>query len=714
MTRLLSCWLALVGSVAYAVTDTIELQVPTHQVMPLLADRARASVTCLAPFTSGADRYFVDHVEFPGTPSIRRSATTRTIAVNELTSFSGHPVQVLLPVKTFLKKETTLENRSAAQNQYDLTPTSSLVFELSLRSGSQSERLCAELMAIEPVLPGGEGMLQSLKDSLGTQCFPLQLDGFDDLLDGRTQVSGRGLSASTDFSTLAFRLEFGNPVGDATAWRNFHEGALSALGRTGDDFAIGFDTELFARVLRQRFADNIGPPVTLTSGVKTAWLAGLPALTLWFDADVETDSCFNTIGAEPVSTWMMFSLGEGGTSVKLAGQTSTDLVDSDVLLCGAPFAGVVALLGAYLFPIVEGVIAGVAAGQGISGDDLPSECHSTGDDAFSCSFPLVLPSLDAGGQSLLHLDLKATSLVRQGTNLVIGGTTAQRGPLTYAPLVAIQTPVTLRHGVQGNCSSLHVGTEGRFIASGFGAVCKPMAFRDDPEHVFFSQDLNLVSTAPWERVVSLYPTAAFVAAPYTGTIIARTSGGARGVEVIAPAPMTQGEEESVLNQFVMAKANCMAKETGLFGIPGLFDPRWKIDPPYDLLSRVRSYDPALSRTTPHVRLDKVKFETVGRTTRPLGLAYSLPQQDVRITAQATIDFGGRTGKKTVAVYSVVRSTLRGEELGRTGIVTGEFPPGTRASFQVSSSTFPTGVSGVDFELDLSPGRLELQGTLNTN
>lgn len=714
MTRLFACCLALVGSVAFAVTDTIELQVPTHQVMPLLADRARASVTCIAPFTSGADTWFVDHVEFPGAPSIRRSPTTRSIAVNPLTSFVGHPVQVLLPVKTFLKKETTLKNLSASQAQYDLTPTGSLVFELSLRSGRTTDLLCAEVVGLEPVMLGGDAMLGSLQEALGTQCFPLELDGFDDLLDGRAQVSGRGLAASTDLSTLAFRLEFDHPSADPTAWRNFHEGALSALGRTGDAFAIGFDTALFGRVLRERFAANIGPPVTLTSPVRSAWMTGLPALTLWFDADVTTDFCFNTIGVSPVSTSMLFSLGEGGSSVKFSGQTSTDLVDSDVLLCGAPFAGVAALFGAYLFPIVEGVIAGIAADQGISPDDLPSECHSTGEDAFSCSFPLVLPALDAGGLSLLHLDLKATTLLRMGSNLVIGGTTAQRGPLTQAPRVAIQSPVTLRHGVHGSCSALHIGTEGQFIAQGHGAVCKPMAFRSDPEHVFFSQDLNLVSKAPWDRDVSLYPTQAFLAAPYTSSIIARTSGGARGVEVIAPAPLSGEEADSLTGRLVMAKANCMAKQTGLFGIPGMFDPRWKIDPPYELLSRVRSYDPVLARSRPLVRLDQVKFETLGRSTRTLGLVYSLPQQDVRITASATIDFGGSVGKKIVPVSVVVRSAFAGEELGRTGIVTGEFPAGTVAAFQVNSTRFPAGVSGVDFELDLSPRRLELQGTLNAN
>jgi hypothetical protein len=392
------------------------------------------------------------------------------------------------------------------------------------------------------------------------------------------------------------------------------------------------------------------------------------------------------------------------------GTVSTDAVDSDVLACGLPLAGVGAFLAPILFPVVEGVIAGIADDQGMPGDVLPPECTTSNEDSFTCNFPLTLPSLSGGGASLLHLDLHATSLVRVGSNLVINGTTAERGPLTHLHRAAIQTPVVMLHGIFGSCSGLSAGTGAQFIAQGTGAVCSPMTITNDPDHVFFSANLADVRTVPWARAVEQWGNPSPM--PYSAKIIVRTSGGARAVELVAAPPLPADQVDDLQRALVEAKANCMAKETGLFGIPGMFDPRWKVDPPYDQLSRVRSYDPAWSRINLRARLDKLKFETLGRTTRPIGNVFSVPTQDVRITGVATIDFGTKYGKKTVNISTVVRSDFGGKEIGQTGIVTGQFPAGTVATFQVSSSTFPSGVSGVDIDLDLSPNKLELQGTLN--
>lgn len=710
MTRLLSCAVLLVGSMAAAaVTDFIEVQLPASQVMPLLADRARGSITCLDPFTSGGEKYVVDHLEFPAAPTLRRSPTEKTIRVNDATSYTGHPVQALLPVKTFLKKDSTLKDPAATQDQYDLQPTVSLVFDLSVRSGSTSERLCASVAAIEPAF--GDDLLDSLRAAIGTQCFPLQLDGLDDLLDHRAQVTGRGMSLSADQQTLAFRLEFDEPVADAVGWRQFGEGQLAALGQGQGEFAVGLDLGLVARVIRARFASQVGPPLTLTSGIDTEWLFNAPLLHLWFDADVSTGWCWNDIGVEPFSAQLLFTLAPGGGAVRMSGDISTDLVDSDVLACGAPFAGVGALFSLALAPVIEGVLAGVAGDQGIPGDVLPTECSLTSDEAFWCDFPLALPLLDAGGPSRLHLDLTATQLTRVGRNLVVRGGISQRGPLTAAPRVTIESPVHLSAGVFGSCSDLHVGSEGHFRANGAGEVCSTLKVSADPQHVFWSPTLQGTQGSPWDVTIDVSPTDAFTAAPYEGRIVTRTSGGARTVSLIADAPPTLAEQDDLLQRLAAAKVNCMAKQTGLFGIPGLFDPRWKVDPPVDLVSRVRSNDPVLARSTVRVRLEDVQFETLSRTTRPLGAVFSLPQQNVKVSARAVVDFGGKTGTRTVAVSTVVQATLSGEELGKTGIVTGRFPAGTTATFQVNSSTFPTGIAGVDFTLDLSPRNLELQGTL---
>lgn len=716
MRTLTACFLGLAATGALAATDSIELQLPSNQVLPLIHDRARLSVGCFSSFAIGSESWEVDHIEFPSAPTLRRSPSLKKVTINANTSFDGHPLQLVLPVNTFLKKTSTLNSRFKGQNDYDLTPSAGLVFDFAIKSVTdEPDQLCATPSAVEPAFPGSDLMLGALKAELGEQCFPLKLDGLDRVLHGQATLTGRGLTASSDLATMAIRLEYDHPTANVTAWRNFVDsGAVTALGRSGDTFALSFDGGLLARVLRLRFEDSLSDPrLTIEDpGIQSQWpWVGLPFLNVFFDAQADVSECPNLIGVHPVTAGMLFSLSPGADGVHLSGTLDWNLVDSDVLLCGLSYAALGGHFGFMFDPLFMGILGHLSQSFSPSSENLPTECSMGPDHHFSCDFPLALPTLSAGAGSLKMITLGATALVRLGSELVITGTSSLTGPNAASPKAVIQD-LDVHAGIFGGCSSLRAGYHGSFSATGTGRVCKTLQVKNDPLGVFFVKDLAAISKAPWSRdvVLGYGDTAAYFLSPYVSTLTVRTSGGGRTLSLGPVAELTAQEQQDLSADLIMAKVNCMRLQTGLFGIPGLFDPRWKIDPPYDLQARVRSNDPLLVRNAARVSLDAVTFEVLNRPARSPGLRYALPQQDVRVSATATIAFGS-LGTVRVPVSTVVRGSFGGEELGQTGLVSGAFAAGTSAQFEVSSAAFPRAVAGVDFAVDLSPRNLALQGVL---
>ncbi len=717
-SRLLSwlCPLALLlASPALAAADALELQLPADKVLPLLADRARAGVTCFAPFQAFGTDIYVDHLEFPSPPTLRRSPALKPVTINSSLTFNGHPLQIVLPVQAFLKTKTALEDPNVPQEQYLSSPTASVILDLAVGpNGSGQQQLCATPSAIEPSVLGGPELLSALQQQMGTPCFPLTLDGLDDILDGKVAQTGQAISANAALDRLAIRLEFDHPTPSLSSWQSFVDSGTLSSG-AGSGFALIFDKALLARVLRSRFNDELNDPqLTVESpGLQTQWSPyGLPALNVFFNAQMDIVGCANTIGAHPVNIGMGFGLNGAGDAVTLNGQVSWDLVDSDVALCALTWGLISGHWGILLDGAVLGVIGGITSNLSFPGDNLPAQCSQGANNSFSCGFPLVLPSLAAGGGSALHTDLKATALQMVGSGLVISGTATLGGYTRAAPRAQI-TAGPVQYGIHGGCSSLHTGFEGSFVATGAGKVCETMQVKGDPLGVFVIQGLSQVYAAPWDKDVlfGFGDTAAYAASPYAAKVTARTSGGGRTVK-LGPVQMpTAAEQFEISNEFIQAKVNCMAKQTGLFGIPGKFDPRWHVDPPVDLVGTIRTYDPRYAGVVAKVTLENVVAETLGRTTRPLGLTrFNLAEQDVRLSATAVVSYG-RLGTQKVPVSTVVRGTLVASEIGRTEIILTKFSAPTRANFTLQKGSLLSGMEGLDFSVDVSPGKFSMQGTL---
>lgn len=698
--------LLLLSLPALAATDAIELQLPASNVLPLVLDRARASIGCFPQFQVSGTDFLVDHVTFPSPATLQRSAAATPVTINPSLTFLGHPLQVVVPAQVFLKPVATANDPSVPQSGGMIAQSVSLFLDLSASSSGGVDQLCATPSAIEPALPG---VLAAIQSQVGTPCFPMKLGGLDAVLDGKATRTAVGVSANAALDTLAIRLEFDHPTPDLATWKAFiDQGALSAAP-ANLGFAAIFDEGLLSRVMKKRFEENLtDPAMTVESpGLSASFpLPGVPDLHIGFDAQLSVPICVNTIGAHPVSIDMFFGLSPGGDAVTVNGSVDWDLVDSDVFLCGL-------LLGGG-DPAVIAAVA-IVAGQlgGIPGKSLPTQCQKIDDKSFSCAFPVSLPSLEAGGASLQHTELAATSLTSFAGGLVIGGTSTLLGTPTAPPQVTIDD-TDIAYGIYGGCNSLHIGTEGTFSASGKGTVCNaPMAIAGDLLGVFGISGLSGLTSAPWSRTVKFgeYLSAAqlqsYFAQPYAAKVTVLTSGGTRTV-ALGPAVAPSAQEQFATGiGLVAAKASCMKLETGWFGIPGKFDPHWLVDPPIDLVAVVHLASGV--NTTARVTLSNIAVTSVGLSARRTA-AFSIPNQTMRMDATATINFG-RLGTYTVPVSGSFRGTLSGKDLGSTGLVQASMSRGATAGFSVVSRSLPASVSSVVFSVDASGGNMGLQGVL---
>lgn len=697
---------------AHAARDSIELQLPASAVLDLIADRARASIDCFPPIPFGMVDILVDHIAFPAPPTLRRSPMQQPVAINASTSFNGHPVQIVVPVKLFTKLETQLVDPTRAQDQYLMAPETSAIFDLSVRTNADGvNELCATMNTLEPAIPFQNDVVAMVRQQLGDACFPLNLDGLDDILDGQVGVVSRGISADVALTRLAVRLDFA-PTPNLTRWQTFvNDGAITNTLATSD-FALTFDKTLLARVLRQRFEANLDDPQLEVErpGLQTLWMPFMPLLNVFFNAQLDVVGCANTIGAHPVNVAMSFGLAPDKTGVVMNGQMSWDLVDSDVFLCGFTWAVFLGHYGLALDPVAMGVLGGLSNAFGPDGDQLPPECSMGNNNNFTCKFPLVLPTLQAGGGSHRSAALDPDGLYVTADDLVIAGDVNLTGYKAVAPLSTIGGG-QINYGITGGCSNLSAGYYGSVTASGRGGLCRAMVIEDDPLNIFGIKHLNEIHGAPFDNDILIKGAnlETYAANPYAAKVVIHTAGGGRGLPLGPLSIPSEAEKREVEFEYVFLKANCMAKQTGLFGIPGKFDPRWKVDPPHDLVARVTG-DLAAARRGARVTLENVKFEAVGRQTRPAIGGFAFGDQSVRVTATALIDFGA-AGRAKVPVSTTVRGTLRGRELGRTGIVSASFADSVRAEFSVASTALPRGVTQISFGIDLSPRSVGLQGVL---
>jgi hypothetical protein len=359
--------------------------------------------------------------------------------------------------------------------------------------------------------------------------------------------------------------------------------------------------------------------------------------------------------------------------------------------------------------ILETIAQTYSASNELDGS-LPSECLLVDDHNIDCAFPFSLPTFDlgAGPDAVLEatgLYGSATGLSLEGEVTFVGASVTPRQPLTLDGL----TPTYM---VGGSCSAITTGYEASlFVGGGTGVYCpdptsgedSPMVV-DDPVDAYWVTE---VGSGPADTADIGFPGAnddAFWNYPAYGPQIAVWSNvGSGTVELEVPEQFDWSIEWWVDN-YLARWINCNAEETGLFGIPGLFDFNWLVDPPYGtLVSADRTWNGAQAT-----------------------------MRSASITQTGASSYDARTGIRTIPARSASLTTSwsvassRGSFTFETSVTLGVALQGTAmnegwamvlsapltTSISVPRASLPRGVRSATVSLSLDPTDLVLTGVVS--
>ena len=530
---------------------------------------------------------WIDHLEMGPAVSFQTSGSDEPQQLDDTISVEAPMLQFAQPVKVVTKTRACIEDPTCN------TETTLIQTPLILDVFAKDGQICAKIdpsdnPLLAPSLPAD--MLQPI-------CADLDLGDTGGSFTNGLEVKALGLSPSADLSRVAFRFELGTDVADPTDigsrqsdWDTFYDGNHGAGAGLGQ-----FSMFLTERLLREGIGSMLSgvestDTFIIDAGPDVTWDSfGGPAgkINGQFDAHAVVDECINDIGLSPVDIGLPLSVDGASNSIDVSGTLSWDVSDWDLLVCAMTTGAFDPIASTIIFGVLENAASNLSP-DGIS---LPGGCQSTGDTTFDCSIPVDLPALSLGsGSGVGILDLTGGTAFPQG--LALTGDINLILNAEWSPLVMSSGDVG--YGIYGGCSSLHTGFEGQIHLSGYGPVCN-ITQNEDKYNVY-----NVSTPQGWmPKTIDLdfYPGMAVCDAPdcvpatnlfwddpYDLIVTAYTAAGAKSIRIPAPDQPTQEQAEKMAFELIEAKVDCMALQTGMFGIPGMYDPHWDIDPPwYDLV-----------------------------------------------------------------------------------------------------------------------------------
>lgn len=639
----------------------VEFQLDAQALTTVIKDKAIQQQFCFDDFACpvGGGTCTVDHVEFPSPAALRHGPTTKSLKVSKAISVSATPLQITLPVQAHVKTIACVNDAACPPDKYLMSPTVTAVFELSV-SGTN---ICAGFDSIEPALPELDPVVAKLKAAFGTQCVPVDLKPLQPLL-GSHAVSGGGVSANAALDRLAVRFEFDNTSNSSQSqWASFLQSGNIGPVTPGKGWSLLVGQSLLREALMDRLVQGItesssklsidpGDPQT------TTWTASPPTVTVSLGAEADTGVCPNTIGVNPITSTIPFTLSPQG-EVVTNGTVDWDVVDSDVFLCGLALGGFV--FAPITVPIAAAIASGYDPSYGVPQCDTPDSHH------FECAYPVALPPLQLGSsgpQGKLTVD----DLHGIDAGLVLAG------PVALPPVPPTQSakidfdPVEL--GVHGDCNSLRVSYEGGMSITGIGKLCKPIAAKNDPLHVYqyTEEDPSDVALSKGYGI-RLWDTPSFWADPYPPVFTVRTSGGSFTFEGKEPVEYT-GSMLPYEIEKINAQVSCMKLEDGWLGIPGKFDPHWHVDPPADWVVQItpESSTTGAIKAIGAIRGIDVQLPTLGVVRGSFAKEFAISRQPVLVTAEVIV--AGAKGEDPTAVTMTAKgyAEISGASLGKAGVV----------------------------------------------
>ncbi len=591
---------------AQAMSRFVQLQVAAETLGELLHQRLLQEPMCPsviscddpnAPAGSclAADEVWLDHIAF-NDGWFFQAGSDETIQIDADMSLEAEVLQFVQPVTIQTRTRACIEDPSC--NTFKNTYGPSLLLNVFADKG----QICAQvtgfnIQAMDQYLP------ESVKDPL---CAAMDLGDAGGLLGEGSETRAVGISPTADLSKIAFRFE----MGGATSPNN-PEDTVDAANRLADwesfyagNHGVASTPESFTLFITQRLLkEGIGGMLSgiddsdelkIDAGPWVSWdAAGGPSgkLTGEFDAHAEIGACLNDISLSPVLIDLPLSVDPATESIDVAGSISWDVSDWDLFLCAVTTGFFDPIASSILFGVLEDGASGMTPGD----IDFPDACESTGDTTFSCNFPVSLPILRLGAGAIAFASLDITGSSATSGGLMLKGTATPHVLLQQTSVALSASSVS--YGLYGGCNDLHGGYEGSVRISGFGKVCD-ITVSEDKLKVYGVHAAQALGPMPATVDIVLYPgmgecsapdcipaTNLFWDNPYGLRVTAYTSAGAKSIYIDPPVQATSDEVFETAIERIDAKVGCMSLETGLFGIPGMYDPHWDIDPPnYDLVT----------------------------------------------------------------------------------------------------------------------------------
>lgn len=725
----------------------VEFQMQSTKLVQLVEHRVLEEEVCaLSSFSlPGQNGQFVlDHLGFPGPVQVQRA---------------GQQIQFVVPVQVYTKTEACIHDPNCAANDY--TPNSPLSLTLVLDLNAMIDEdgklnLCVEFNSLKL---GGQtininsldaGLADSLGGLLSPKCSKVDvMKSLKKLLKSDRTIKQVGVSANQDLSRIAVRIELDDPASPgaapASSWSDFNAGQIFPSA-SGMEWSLFMNQTLLKQALAARFATSIEAQedIEILAGPSTSY-TGLGSaggrVQLTMELEYDAGCPFNNVGIDPaIVTLDLFANNSKPNVIQSHGSLYTDVVDADVVACAFSF-GPFGIIGLPVF-------AAIAENAGPGEDDYPDECNQINDEEFACEQPVTLPvirlSKFGSASWATNATLTLNKLHGHEGGISMGGPCTVDLGLPNPPkdLLAV-TNGSFGFGVQGGCSSLHMGWSGGFSMSGEGRLCS-IYIIDDPKGVY-GVNTNWTNHAlgnwwigDFRSVELTFPKfgsdyAGYVANPYPCRVVIRSSAGARCVEIPGPDPASINEAAAAA-ELALAKANCL--KPFWFSLKYM-EMLWLVDPPpYDMPVYVRFDDPFVytQRVTSQVldvratvadpvsteglengqaRFGAVKMNLVANIAVNVGAAAAAPPP-----VSAPVAFAGKSLAAARPVFETNQPMMLTIEhpvtLDLTGLLgdgsVSELLPATPISqtIVVPEDQLPEGVAEMSFILDIPVDRIALQ------
>jgi len=569
-----------------------------------------------APITIGDHQIAIDHVEF-GSNRLDHSQTTQEFinvrepgAGIERVPISALEVQIAQPFTAFL---TDIADVISHPNQppSQLIPVTATVFiRLTYTvDGFNQDRLGFEfhhavLDPLPPLPPGIDAnalqqQFQKFAQSLvPASSIPLGLAGKITGGDASVQIINLGVSADSDLTFLALRVELGDGIeADPQIWQAFFQGNVENRLQQA-----GFAIFLGGSVLENIFANQISVGLSgsdkfeLVSGVGCTYSGGGTAAKLQakFSGNVDAPIC--TVWADiTVDGKLLVNQPNSITvDVNVGVQLSASACQITAAFLGAALGllanFVVPLSGLIVLPIL-GAMTGVAAvlvvasTQGGGGLPVP-DCNQVSDTHLVCTRTLPLTKTPLGQLSFDTMSVfdDGVSLQGQLTAIPVGAPKLkiEPGEFRYLPPIiscgefSKQQLDDFKNNPKAHVLlSVGVNIEADSIV--------PIYLLDahivnDPLGIFTNRLVILGDQAPLSLSVDLgYPGDDYFQNPYPCQILVSTTGGERLVSIPPPPALAEDEIDRLSSQLDEQIGHCFEQVNNWFD-GGVFNPQWLVDP----------------------------------------------------------------------------------------------------------------------------------------